>query len=150
MNYFFSYLVLALVFLTGLPSEAHAQKRVCIDSEKNILVLKRNCKSPRYTEVSASTLSAPVLTVVTESTALELNSSESANISASCPSGTLATGGGVSIVDNDGLAIRRTIPNLNLDGWAGGATGTKNGASGILNVYVICAKGATIADSESE
>lgn len=67
------------------------------------------------------------------------NAGDNAGISLQCPEGTFVTGGGVSIIDNNGLEIRRSIPRTDLTGWTGGVTATINNASGILSIYAICA-----------
>ncbi len=76
---------------------------------------------------------------------VNLNTGDSTGFTAACPAGKKVTGGGISISDNDGLDIRRTIPNSDLSGWTGAVTGTKNGASGSVTVYAICASGVVLA-----
>lgn len=59
-------------------------------------------------------------------------------ISLECPEATFVTGGGVSVIDNNGLEIRRSIPRTDLTEWTGGVTAAINNASGTLSIYVIC------------
>lgn len=80
------------------------------------------------------------LQVVNEQYPQELASAgDSSSVSIQCPEGTYVTGGGVSIIDNNGLEIRRSIPRTDLTGWSGGVTAQTNGATGILSIYAICA-----------
>jgi hypothetical protein len=83
--------------------------------------------------------------VVSQSQTVNLNNGDNTGFEAACPPGKKVTGGGISISDNDGLAIRRTIPNTTLSSWIGAVTGTKNGASGTVTVYAICASGVVLA-----
>lgn len=80
------------------------------------------------------------LSVVNETFPQSLTSpGDSASTQVQCPEGTFVTGGGVSIIDNDGLEIRRTIPSTDLRAWSGGVTARTANASGILSIYAICA-----------
>lgn len=80
------------------------------------------------------------LSVVNESFPQSLASpGDNAGTGVECPEGTFVTGGGVSIIDNDGLEIRRTIPRTDLRGWSGSVTARTANASGILSIYAICA-----------
>ena len=85
--------------------------------------------------------------VVSETQQVELNLGDVTGFSATCPSGKKATGGGISITDNDGLDVRRTIPGSTLDFWSGAVTPTKNGASGEVTVYAVCASGVALSDT---
>ena len=141
--------VLLLVF--SLPSgvaeaQGKSPKRVCIDTQKNRVVLKRRCKTPRFTEVTTDQLTkTPTLEVVTETFQISLPSTgDSAGRSVTCPTGKIVTGGGASVIDNMGLLPRTSIP-LNNNGWQSRVEALQNSASGELTVYAICATEVEIA-----
>lgn len=144
-----------LVILLGslvVPTSAHAARsRVCLDNSKDRVVVRSRCNAPRFTQLTSDLIgggsSQGSYEVVNETDTLSsFNLGSSSNLVAYCPEGKVATGGGVSILDNDGLAIRRSIPRSALDGWSGGVESTKNGASGILSVWVVCTSGSVVSD----
>ena len=83
--------------------------------------------------------------VVTENQSINLNSGDFTGFEAACPAGKKVTGGGISIAENNGLEVRRTIPNTTLSSWIGAVTGGQNGASGSVTIYAICASGVVLA-----
>lgn len=90
-----------------------------------------------YTEGAA--LGATNFETISESFPQDLGSAgETAGESVTCPAGKGATGGGVSITDNNGLDIRRSIPS-GQDGWTGGVTAESPPFTGTMNIWVICA-----------
>ena len=46
---------------------------------------------------------------------------------------------------NNGLEVRRTVPNTTLSSWIGAVTGGRKGASGSVTIYAICASGVVLA-----
>ncbi|MCB0352989.1 MAG: hypothetical protein KDD64_05665 [Bdellovibrionales bacterium] len=145
----------ALCFLTIESAQAQSslrQARICNDLQNNQLVLKRRCKNPRYEEVTPDSLvQAGQVSVrsqvVSDSTPLFL--STKGDLSGStvfCPEGMFITGGGASIVNNNGLLPKTSIPRSDLTGWSSTAQALQNEASGTLNIYAVCATGVQPLD----
>lgn len=77
--------------------------------------------------------------VVSESFPINLSSAgDNEGHSVDCPGDALLTGGGVSITDNQGLDIRRSIPSDNLASWSGAVTAESFPYDGTLNIWVVC------------
>ena len=70
---------------------------------------------------------------------------DNTSFSTSCPAGKKAISGGISISDNQGLEIRRTIPNSDLAAWSGGVSFREPPATGQVRVYAVCASGVVLA-----
>lgn len=119
--------------------------RICIDNNKNRVVLKRRCRAPRFEEVFPSSLtssSSLQLEVYSESFPTTLSSTgDVRGRSIFCPDGKLITGGGASVIDNDGLLPKTSIPRSDLSGWSASVQALKNNASGTVNIYAICGTG---------
>ena len=154
-------------FSSPLVMDAQAQNplrgaKVCVNNDKDIVVVRRRCPSPRFTEVTPEALeNATTLggvsadrylsnfIVVNETYNITLPSiGNFAGNSASCPNGYVVTGGGVSIIDNVRLTIRRSIPSTNLSSWTGTVEASANNASGTLSIYAICALGQRFTEEE--
>ena len=150
-------LLSSLFFLptsSTIESAEAGPRRVCVDNSKGAVVVKRRCKAPRFTEVTPDILTeAQTLGGFEAGTYLRAGeifietyeqefrfTGESSGGGVDCPDGMLATGGGVSITNNNGLIIRRSIPRGSLSGWIGAVEATKSFATGDMNVYVICSE----------
>lgn len=148
----FALSALLILNATLLPSTAAAQKVVCANPATNTLITKKlkKCQKLGFPIVSADQVGTTVK-VYDESFPKSLSSIGDISGSAVfCPEGTLATGGGASIVSNDGLMLKTTIPRTELDGWAATVQAIESNATGTLNIYVICATNISATPDEEE
>ncbi len=65
--------------------------------------------------------------------------------SVDCPAGKHATGGGSSIVSNQGLDLKTSIPKGDLSGWSATVIAEDAPYTGTLNIYAVCASGVVPA-----
>lgn len=168
MSYNYKILI-ALAVLLSLPQLGNAQNpfrraKLCIDNKKDRVVLRPRCRAPRFTEVTptilndASSLGGDTffqypknLRTVSKSVEVALLSrGDSTGNSVQCPEGTIATGGGVSLIGDEKLAIIRSIPSSNLSGWTGGVDATGNNASGTMNIYAVCGESEYYQDDNDD
>jgi hypothetical protein len=146
-------LFFALFLNLGIfSSEAFAQKALCKNTTNNTIVYKKvkKCQSLGYSVIDASTVGTTI-ELVSDSSSQSLSGiGDVSGASVSCPEGTLVTGGGASIVENDGLVLKTTIPRLALNGWSATVQALNSGATGTLNIYAICATGVGLTPSSEE
>jgi hypothetical protein len=85
--------------------------------------------------------------VVNITTPLDFTSpGDTSGSTAFCPEGKHITGGGASIIDNNGLDLNRSIPRNDMTGWTASAIAESGGAfTGTLSIYAICASGVVLA-----
>jgi hypothetical protein len=84
--------------------------------------------------------------VVSSSTDLDfLNKGDLSGTSVECPEGKHATGGGASIINNNGLDLKTSIPRTDLGGWSASAIAEESPYTGTLNIYAVCASGVVLA-----
>jgi len=74
------------------------------------------------------------------------NAGDLSGSSIQCPEGKLVTGGGASIINNDGLDLKGTVPRTDMTGWSASVIAESPPYTGTLIVYAICAAGMTIGE----
>jgi hypothetical protein len=74
------------------------------------------------------------------------NKGETEGRTAFCPEGKLVTGGGVTILNNNGLELKGTVPDLDMGGWSGSVIAEDSPDTGTMSIYAICAAGVTIGE----
>ncbi len=85
--------------------------------------------------------------IVTRTLQISLQAGQFESFVAACPEGKRVTGGGVSLVDNSGLTIRRTIPDNSLSEWRGAVQALDGAGNAEVTVYAICAAGVYLVPS---
>jgi hypothetical protein len=84
--------------------------------------------------------------VVSESTDYDFSSpGDLSGTTVSCPDGKSAISGGASIVSNQGLDLKTSIPRTDLGGWGASVIAEDPPYTGTLNLYAVCASGVVMA-----